>query len=333
MPQTDRLMIIDAHLDLAYNAVLRDRDVTQPAAMQPIRENEIATVGLPDLRSGGVSLVFATIFCQPRTQKHAGYESPEQAFDQASRQIAYYQQLERDELITRSGTGSAATTSVRILLEGAEAVRNPDDLAWFFERGVRLVGLAWQRTRYAGGTGTPDPLTPAGRALVAQLDQLGIVHDASHLAERAFWDLLHATDQLVVASHSNCRSIVGRDPGERHLTDAMIRAIVERGGVVGINFFDRFLLPADQYGKRRATLDDVVAHIKHICDLAGNAEHVGLGTDMDGGLGREQIPREVETAADLTKLVTRLRDAGFAEADVSRIMIHNWLRIVERMPA
>jgi membrane dipeptidase len=326
-------MIIDAHLDLAYNAVLRDRDITQPAAMQPVRENEIATVGLPDLRAGGVSIVFATIFCQPRTQKHAGYESPEQAFDQAFRQIAYYQQLEREKLITRAGTGSASDTSVRILLEGAEAIRNPDDIHWFFERGVRLVGLAWQRTRYAGGTGTPGPLTPAGRELIAGLDQLGIVHDTSHLAERAFWDLCHATDTLLIASHSNCRAIVGRDPSERHLTDAMIRAIIERGGVVGINFFDRFLLPADQYGKRRATLDDVVAHVKHVCDLAGNAQHVGLGTDMDGGLGREQIPREIETASDLNKLGPKLREAGFAEADVALIMSRNWLRVVERMPA
>lgn len=336
-------MIIDAHLDLAYN-VTRGRDIRIPARQQPIAENEIATVGFPDLREGGVEIVFATIFCQPNTQKHKGYTNPQEANEQARSQIAQYRQWESerqihictkssDVLVSRERSERSASNPINafILLEGAEAIRTPDDAKWFHEQGVRFVGLSWQKTRYAGGTATPGPLTSLGKELVKELDRLRIVHDASHLAERSFWDLTHATDRLIVASHSNCRAIVKADPNERHLTDAMIRAIGERGGVIGINFFDKFLLPFDQYGKRRAALADVVAHMKHICDLTGSADHVAIGTDMDGGLGREQIPQEIVTAADLPKVGDALAQAGFSAADVRKALSGNWLRMLERI--
>jgi membrane dipeptidase len=327
-------MIIDAHLDLAYN-VTRGRDVTMPARLQPIAENEIATVGLPDLREGGVHHVLATIFCQPQTTKHAGYTSPQGAYEQAVGQIEQYDRWHHTgEIVIDSrvgaapGKGSAMPVRATLLLEGAEAIRTPDDVEWFYSKGVRVVGLSWQRTRYAGGTATPGPLTAAGRELVLLFDQMKIIHDASHLAERSFWDLVHATDRQIIASHSNCRSIVRHDPNERHLTDAMIRAIADRDGVVGINFFDRFLLPFDQYGKRRAGLDDVVDHIKHICQLTGSARHVGIGTDMDGGLGREQIPHEIITAADMPRVGDKLRSAGFSGPDVEAILSGNWSRVL-----
>lgn len=331
-------MIIDAHLDLAYNATLRDRDITQPAALQPIRENEIATVGLPDLRAAPVSRIFATIFCQPQTTKHAGYRSPDEAFAQAKLQLDYYDQLHARGLLALHGRTPATNEQSEIkpipatlLLEGAESIRTPDDLDMMYQKGVRIVGLSWQRTRYAGGTATPGPLTDAGRELVRQLDALNILHDASHLAERSFWDLIHATDRRVIASHSNCRSIVARDPNERHLTDAMIRAIAERDGVIGINFFDRFLLPASEYGTRRARISDVIDHIKHICDLTGSDRHIGIGTDMDGGLGREQIPEEITTAADLPKLVPALESAGFSNTSVHNILEANWIRTIQAL--
>ena len=117
--------------------------------------------------------------------------------------------------------------------------------------------------------------------------QIGIIHDVSHLAEESFWQLLDISSGPVMASHSNCRAIV---PTDRQLSDEMIGALISRGAVIGINFFDRFLLPPAEIG-RRADLGDVVRHIRHICDLAGNAQHVGLGTDMDGGLGRTDKSR------------------------------------------
>jgi membrane dipeptidase len=210
-----------------------------------------------------------------------------------------------------------------ILLEGADPIRSPDDLPIFYNSGVRIVGLAWRQTRYAGGTGMPGPLTRDGIRLIPELDRFRIVHDTSHLAEESFWQLLELTNGKVIASHSNCRSIV---PTDRQLSNAMIRAIAARDGVIGINFYDRFLIPPDEYGKRRAVLADVVRHMKHICDLLGDATHVGIGTDMDGGLGREQIPVEIETSADLPRLADALSVGGFADDAIRGIMNENWMR-------
>jgi membrane dipeptidase len=214
-----------------------------------------------------------------------------------------------------------------LLMEGADPIRSPDDVRLFHDAGVRIVGLAWKRTRHAGGTGAPGPLTPEGRDLVRVLDEFQMIHDASHLAEESFWNLMDLTSGPVIASHSNCRAIV---PGDRHLSDDMIRAIAERGGVIGINFYDKFLLPPDEHGKRRATLNDVVRHVRHICDLTGSASHVGIGTDMDGGLGREQIPVEIESIADLHKLGDNLTASGFGDNDVSGITGANWSRFFAR---
>ena len=103
--------------------------------------------------------------------------------------------------------------------------------------------------------------------------------------------------------------------------------------MIGINFFDRFLLPPDQHGTRRATLADVVDHMKHICELAGSTQHVAIGTDMDGGLGRNEIPGEIETSADLPQLARALVSAGFSDGDVAGIMGKNWIDFFQPLPA
>ena len=190
-----------------------------------------------------------------------------------------------------------------------------------------FADAVWKRTRAAGGTGEPGGLTDEGRALVKEFDRLGIIHDTSHLAEQAFWDLLNLTPKPVIASHSNCRAIV---PTDRQLSDEMIKAIAARGGVIGINFYDKFLIPPAAAGKRRATLGDVVAHIRHICDLTGSHDHVAIGTDMDGGLGREQIPQEITSSADLPQLAAALTTAGFDAAAVRKIMGENWMRFFQQ---
>jgi membrane dipeptidase len=323
------MTIVDAHLDLAYN-VLRGRDVTRPAREQPVVGNEIATVGLSDLRAGGVSLVCGTIFCEPESSEHSGYTTPQEAHEQARAQLRWYQQQHEAGLL-RIASEALRDDSLNaiILLEGADAIRTLDDVKTFFDAGVWVVGLAWKRTRYAGGTGAPGPLTPEGVELVREMDRFKIIHDVSHLSEESFWQLLELTDGPVISSHSNCRAIVGEDPYARHLTDEMIRAVASRGGVLGINFYEKFLLPHDEHGKRRATLRDVVNHVKHICDLTGSAKHVGLGTDMDGGLGREQIPVEIETSADLPRLAEALAEANFPPPAVKQIMGRNWSRFFD----
>jgi len=235
------MFIVDAHLDLAYNA-LHGREVLLPAARQTpgnIQEDGIPSVGLPDLRRGSVGLVCATIFCEPDDGKGKGYRTADQAHAEARRHIDWYQEqfaggeMKLVRTATELPTAPANSISTIILMEGADPLRNEEDVRWFFEAGVRIVGLAWKRTRHAGGTGAPGPLTDEGRRLVRVLDHFGIIHDASHLAEESFWNLLEMTDGPIMASHSNCRAF---NPTDRQLSDKMIKALVARGAVIGINF-------------------------------------------------------------------------------------------------
>ena len=323
------MLIVDAHLDLASNAI-SGRDVLKPAILQPTDADGIPTVGLPDLRRAKVALICGTIFCRPALGEKPGYHNAQEAHAAATAQLDWYhQQAAAGEL--RLVTGSAdLPTSVPesehypiptiVLMEGAEAIRHPSETAEWFARGVRIVGLAWKRTRHAGGTGEPGGLTDEGRLLVRELDRCRLIIDVSHLAEQSFWELLELSPRPVIASHSNCREIV---PTDRQLSDPMIRAIIERGGVIGINFYDKFLLPAGV--SRRATLGDVMDHVRHICDIAGDCRHVGIGTDMDGGLGREEIPQEITTSADLPRIADAARSAGFSDADVTALIGGNWL--------
>jgi membrane dipeptidase len=326
------MFIVDGHLDLAYLTSL-GRNVLQPAARQAADEMGIPSVGLPDLQAGGVGLICATIFCEPAHEERDGYRTPDEASAEAKRQLEWYERhcdAGVFRVVRKSSDVPAAAAEILpmvLLLEGADPIRDPNEIPWWFERGLRAVGLAWKRTRYAGGTRAPGPLTPAGVVLAKALDEAGIIHDLSHLAEESFWQLLDLAGGAVMASHSNCRAIV---PTDRQLSDRMIRAVSVRNGLIGVNFYDKFLLPPDEYGKRRATLADAVRHVRHICDCVGDARHVGLGTDMDGGLGREQIPVEIGSSADLPRMAEALYDGGFADQDVLAIMGGNWMEFLKR---
>lgn len=322
------MLIVDGHLDLSYNAI-SGRDILLPAAEQTADEGGIPSVGLPDLRKGGVGLIFATIFCEPANNGRPGYTTAEEAAETGRKHLQWYQRqidakvfrlVKRKADLPKAAAG-AAPLPMLLLLEGADPIRSPREVDWWFEQGLRAVGLAWKRTRYCGGTGAPGPLTPEGIALAKALDEAGIIHDTSHLAEESFWQLLDIAAGPVMASHSNCRAIV---PTDRQLSDAMANAIARRHGVIGINFYDKFLLPPHDHGKRRAHLSDVALHVRHFCDLFGDAAHVGIGTDMDGGLGRDEIPSEIRTSADLPRLAEALSKAGFNDADVRKIMGENW---------
>ena len=328
------MIIVDAHLDLSSNA-LEGQDVLKPARERLPSGPEIPTVGLPDLRAGNVGLICATIFTMPSINGEAGYRDADEAYVQGQAHLKWYQTQEaaghfrfvkwREELV--HFVPSPVAQDAILLMEGADPLRTPGDIGQWYEAGMRIVGLAWKGTRYAGGTGVPGPLTGEGVAVLKELERYKIIHDTSHLAEESFWQLLDLTRGPVMASHSNCRSIV---PTDRQLSDEMIGAIFGRNGVIGINYFDKFLLPPNEYGKRRAMLADVVVHMKHMCDLAGDAKHVAIGTDMDGGLGRNEIPVEVETSADLYKLADALSSEGFSDADVAGIMGGNWIEFFGR---
>jgi membrane dipeptidase len=338
------MVIVDGHLDLAWNALDLGRDLS--ASLETIRTREgphpahgegTATVCLPALRQAGVQVVLGTIYVSP-TEADGTRRTPEVAHRHALAQLAYYEGLaergeitlirSRGELAAAEGGGSPAP-GVVLLLEGADALPAPDDLPAMAARGVRIVGPAWRRTRYAGGTGEPGPLTSLGRELLAVMAGEGVALDVSHLAEEAFWEAANGFPGPLLASHANCRALV---PGDRQLSDAMCRTIADRAGVIGLVLYNRFLragwTAAD--GKAAVRLDEVVAHANHLRELVGSA-HIGLGSDLDGGVGREVIPAELDSIADLPKLATALAQAGYAPAEQTAVMGENWLRWLRRV--
>jgi membrane dipeptidase len=241
-----------------------------------------------------------------------------------------------------------------ILMECADPIREPEEVEWWHAggRGVRAIGLAWARgSRYASGNGEPSHssgvgLTPAGRELVRHMDRLGIAHDVSHLSDRAMGELMDLADPRtpIIATHSNSRALLGDPQNQRHLTDAQIREIAARGeaceakygrgsGVIGLNLFGKFLVPGGQYVNsakgtgRRATLDDAVAHVDHICSITGSTRHVALGSDMDGGFGAEDLPIEIERAGHLVRLAEALHDRGWSDDDIHAFAWGNWARV------
>jgi len=346
-------LIIDAHEDIAWNKIAMNRDFTESVADKRKREGAnpwhgegSATVGLPDLLASNVRVVFATIYVAhafPNRQGHGKtYNNAQEAHDQAMEQLAYYATLAMDSRVSiitsrsdldRVVNATMPKVGLVILMEGADPIIEPARAEEWFEAGVRIVGPAWSQTRYSGGTRAPGPLTDLGRALMPQLERNGFILDASHMAEQSFFDALNLFSGTVIASHSNCRAYVNTD---RQLSDEMIRKIVERGGVIGSVIYNRFIKEGWETSSRKneVTLTDLVRHVQRICDIAGSARHVGIGTDFDGGYGMESIPAELDSVADLKKIGDALSEVGFSDADVMNYLGGNWLRVLQKaLPA
>jgi len=219
-------------------------------------------------------------------------------------------------------------------MEGADPIRSPDEVPFWAELGVVAVGMAWwTATRYAGGNGTDLGLTTDGRALVAALDDAGIVHDASHLSDPALAGLLDATDRVIIASHSNCRALLEPD-NQRHLTDDTIATIGQRDGIVGLNLVRNFIRTGlDRNNpKDRPTADEAVAHVDHVAQIMGHARGIGLGSDMDGGITAHDLPEGINEPSDLHRLADALTARGWSDADIEAFAWGNWARFWELRP-
>ncbi|HLP83639.1 MAG TPA: membrane dipeptidase [Phycisphaerales bacterium] len=322
----------DAHLDLACIALL-GRDMHAPLATCGGPWPPPA-VTLPSLRDGNVRSVLATIFTEAGgTDTGISYETgnAQQAHAAGVAQLGVYDAWIKQGAWSRatSSTSESASLRFRLLMECADPIRDPSELAWWADQGVAAIGLAWARgSRYAGGNSTGGPLTPIGRELVREMDRLRVIHDISHLSDEALANLLSTTDRTIIASHSNCRSLIDLPtdtPRQRHLTDDTIREIARRNGVIGLNLFSLFLTPGAL--DRRATIAETLAHIEHICMLTGSTNHVGLGSDMDGGLRGDQLPQGINQPADLTLLTEGLRARGWNDTSIAAFMHTNWERI------
>ena len=343
------MLLVDAHLDLSMNALNWDRDLELDVLELRKQEEGMeqkgrarGTTTLPEMRKGEIAVSVATLICRvawpgsPAT----GAANQKIAYANAQGQLAYYHALEAEGFMRqiRDGAGldahlqqweadSAATPIGYILsMEGADPIIDPENVASWWDDGLRAVGLShYGFSAYAHGHDMVGGLTDRGRPLLAALQKAGMIVDLTHLADIAFWEVLDVFDGPVLASHSNCRALV---PDPRQFDDAQIKAIIARGGVIG-GALDAWMLYTGwirgETQPEVVGLDALVDHMVHICDLAGNTEHIGVGSDLDGGYGNEQTPHDLNTIADLQKIGPMLADRGFSDEDVQRVMHGNWL--------
>lgn len=352
------MIIVDAHLDLAYNALTHGRNYLQTlkeirASEASLAAHDIATVSFPQLREAGIGLVFGTLFVLPAntpdalaSEKGFVYHDAQGAHQLAMDQLDYYHRLadqesnrirlvtnikKLDEVVQSQVEDDVPLLGIVLLMEGADPIRAPQELEMWVEKGLRLIGPAWDDTRYSAGAWRESRhgLTKEGKELLEMMAQFGLILDLTHMNERSSLEALESYEGPLVATHSNARALV---PGERQLSDEQIRLIGERDGVIGVVLYNRFLRAGHRKGdpKHLVTLDHVAAHIDHICQIFGDAQHVGIGSDFDGGLGAADIPAELDSSADLPQIVTKLREYGYSDIDIAAIMGENWIQILRR---
>jgi membrane dipeptidase len=353
------MFTIDAHLDLSMNALEWNRDLTQPLASINAREAGLsdkpdrgkATVSLPELRKGKIGLVVATQIARYVAPGNPlnGWNSPAQAWAQTQGQLAWYEAMEdagemiqiRDlaglERHVASWLGDSEDIKKPIgyilSLEGADSLVTIGHLERAYQKGLRAVGPAhYGPGRYAQGTDATGKMGTDGYKLLAEMERLNVILDATHLCDDSFWDALDHFNGPVWASHNNCRALVNHN---RQYSDAQIKALINRGAVIGAALDAWMMVPGWQRGLStpegmNCNLEVMIDHIDHICQLAGNAEHVGIGSDLDGAFGREQCPYDLESIADLDKVPALFLKRGYSPTDVAGLMHGNWLRFLRK---
>jgi len=346
---------IDGHLDLAMNALLWNRDLRQ--SVQTIREQERGmtqkgrgggTVSFPELRRAEVAVCLATVIARTNPAGGAGldFRTREIAYAQAQGQLAYYRELQRQgvlRLLTdwpalqrhmADWRADPTTTPLGIILcmEGADPIVEPDQIASWWEDGLRVVSLAhYGKSAYAYGTGVLGPLTDEGRALLDRMAARGVILDVTHLCDESFWEAVERFPGPLLASHSNCRALV---PDERQFADDQLKLLIARDAVIGSVLDAWMLCPGWIRGETKPEvvgLDAFVDQIDHVCQLAGNSRHAAIGTDLDGGYGTEQVPRDLDTIVDLQQVPAMLQARGYTSDDIAAIFHGNWLRLFERV--
>jgi membrane dipeptidase len=353
------MFTIDAHLDLSMNALEWNRDLTRPLEEINAREQGLTdkpdrgngTVSLPELRKGNVGLVVATQIARYVAPDNPlpGWHSPQQAWAHTQGQLAWYQAMEEQGELkqirnlqeleahlaywNQGEDKSQKAIGFILSLEGADSIVNLDYLEKAYGYGLRALGPGhYGPGRYAYGTDASAPLSQQGRDLLRKMDELGIILDTTHLCDLAFWDALDLFQGPVWASHNNCRALVDHN---RQFSDDMIKALIARGAVIG-GVFDAWMLsPGWIRGKstpkeRNVTLATVLDHMDHICQLAGNADHIGIGSDLDGAFGKEQCPADLDSIADLQKIPALLQQRGYSPQDIEKVMHGNWLRFLKK---
>ena len=341
-------MIIDGHLDLSMNAIDWNRDLRW--TVKEIRESESGKKDLPDranntvsfssMKDGNVRLCIATLIARYAKKNHplGGWNSPEQAWAQTSAQLAWYREMERQGYLSQISNssdlekfenGESEAIGYILSLEGADSLVTFDHLYERNADGLKAIGPAhYGPGTYAYGTDSDSPLSEKGKELLVKMDELNMVLDATHLCDTAFWEALDIFQGPVWASHNNCRTLVHHN---RQFSDEMIKALIDRDAIIGMALDAWMLVPGWQRGishpsNTDVTLENALDHLDHICQLAGNADHVAIGTDLDGGFGTEQCPSDIDTIADLQKIPDLLKKRGFNVDEIKGVLSGNWLR-------
>ncbi len=357
-------LIVDSHCDLAWNMLNYGRDYTRSAAETralekgslTIEKNGDSLIGWPDYQRGQVAIVFSTLFAAPAQANEEDEDKlAYSSYDEARRlyldQIHLYRDLtdskpdyfrllcdQRDlqEHLAEwhDPVRKQRPVGLVVLMEGADGIRDVDELAEWHELGLRLIGLAWSGTRYSGGTRAPGPLTEDGRRLLRAMADFNYALDLSHMDEQSALEALDLYEGPIVATHVNCLALLPDFPTNRHFSDRALRGVIERGGVIGNVPLNSFLKSgwtwSNGSSREEVPLDTVAAHLDHICQLAGDSLHAGIGSDFDGGFGVQSVPPEIDTVADLQKLGPLLRARGYSESDIVNILGLNWIHFLEK---
>jgi membrane dipeptidase len=352
------MLLFDCHLDLSMNAIEWNRDLTR--SVHEIRQRELGrtdkvdrargTVALPELRRGNIGIVVATQIARFVDLKNPlpGWHSPEIAYAMTQAQLAWYRAmeeagemvqivdtpgLEKHVALWKNNPPANAPIGYILSLEGADSIRTPKHLEQSYAQGLRALGPAhYGAGRYSPGTHLPGPLTPLGRELVKEMDRLGMILDATHLSDEAFWEALELFKGPIWASHSNCRALV---PDQRQFADDQIKALIDRGAVIGGALDAWMMVPGWIRGKTTPAssgvkLSHLLDHWDHIRKLAGGStKNIGIGTDLDGGYGLDQSPGDIDTIADLARLPEMLKSRGYSAEDIEGIAHGNWIRLLK----
>lgn len=357
--------IFDGHLDLSMNALEWNRDLTKP--LTSIRQHEShlqdkpdrgrGTVALDEMRKGHIGICVATQigrYANPDVTYEAPvgetWHSQEQARAQTQGQLAWYRLMEDKGEMTQIRNLKELRTHIELWqnaedtqdlpigyilsLEGADSIVNLDYLDQSHAQGLRALGPAhYGPGVYAYGTDASADLNEKGKALLRRMEDLNIILDTTHLCDKAFWQALDHFNGPIWASHNGCRALV---PHNRQYSDAQIKALIDRNAVIGAAFDAWMLVPGWKRGVTTpaasgVSLDDVVDQIDHICQLAGSSQHTAIGTDLDGGYGKEQCPGDLDSIADLQKIPDLLKARGYSSDDIDNIMYKNWMSFLERV--
>jgi len=353
------MFTIDAHLDLSMNALEWNRDLRQP--IKDIRAREKGMTDKPDrgnnvvcfeeLKKGNIGLVVATQIARYVAPDNPlpGWNSPQQAWAQTQGQLAWYSQMEDegqlvqinslDKLEKHLGLWLDNTPNENkpigyiLSLEGADSIVTLKHLEKAYQKGLRALGPAhYGPGRYAQGTNATGGIGAQGAALLKEMERLNIILDATHLCDDSFWEAMDHFHGHVWASHHNCRALVDHN---RQFSDEQFKELISRGAVIG-GVLDAWMMVPDWVRGvstprgMNCRLEIVIDHMDHICQLAGNARHVGIGSDLDGAFGKEQSPYDIETIADLQNIPGLLKKRGYTDDDIKNVMHGNWLRFLRK---